>query len=688
MKSITIQDKVYDKMRLTAFESIVGDVFINAIPIDPSEMTVQTKKALSTYVKSAIESAGGFNLLEDAIDSTTNPFKRDLLTSIYNTCSTTAKRVSRRVALEAAAEKKPTKPLIKKADKSPVNEVVSLIRTASSEFRKTPKHRDTFNKYSRVITTFESEKNDKGVVVTVLKGDSSDFKYFGEFMKDILAYVNQKTEAVRTAVTIKSVLGDGEIIVSSTESKEAIESLLSAFEASDVPDDLASEMDTDKPDDNSEDLEKHLDGIKGYDDTDDDTTEAPVSTDPKDISLDARMTDDEYTEFISNKDSLDVSSISDIVNKKVIQTIQSEKEAYNKIADSNEKLKDALINDEQSNIDEEVVESVKENMLLLHMKNSSAKDHTSLFSKIQLKTIENLMMSNSVSFESVNAQTLTSVTVNDTFNIFAPLQKTFTECIKDAINLKAASESLSDDGDVEKYVTLGHAFATIIMTFIETLYTLNLMPVNTADVKDVVEKNNTVSKSIVTLSKDIDANATVAMELQERNINKTTNIATLEGTVRDLNMMKKKLADVGKNNIGVSESIVTKIDALITKAENKKTALESISTPDIGRFRQPHIDADKITINGLSKYFSKRNSDSISFKCIESADGAYVEVSAVKGNKPIYATSMALEGMSSALSIEDYVSGLIRGSSFKDITYDGVKPTLNVKSLRSTSVIK
>lgn len=100
---IAIQQMAYEKFLTQAFETVVSSTFISAIPLSDEEKG-SAMRELRKYSNSALEAAGGYNLLINAINTETNPHKKALLLDINEICVTTATEASKRFALEASGE--------------------------------------------------------------------------------------------------------------------------------------------------------------------------------------------------------------------------------------------------------------------------------------------------------------------------------------------------------------------------------------------------------------------------------------------------------------------------------------------------------------------------------------------------------------------------------------------------------
>lgn len=99
-----VEEQVYDKIRDNTFHAIVNRAFMGALPMDKSDLNKENVQELSRFSKSALEAAGGYSLLENAIENCTSPARRAFLEDIRMVCEESARMVATRVALEAGGE--------------------------------------------------------------------------------------------------------------------------------------------------------------------------------------------------------------------------------------------------------------------------------------------------------------------------------------------------------------------------------------------------------------------------------------------------------------------------------------------------------------------------------------------------------------------------------------------------------
>lgn len=100
-----LHDKVVDKFRNIAFNSIVSECFIGGLPIDSKHLDSTEADKLKDYMGNVLESLGGFGLLEKAIENATTEPQRDLLLNIYYVCDDVAQEAAKRVEEETDCKK-------------------------------------------------------------------------------------------------------------------------------------------------------------------------------------------------------------------------------------------------------------------------------------------------------------------------------------------------------------------------------------------------------------------------------------------------------------------------------------------------------------------------------------------------------------------------------------------------------
>lgn len=700
----------YCSMMNKTFENIVGRVFINSIPISSDELTPEVRRDLTKYAVSAVESAGGINLLTNAIINETNPQKKNFMLQMFSICDTASKEVSDRVALEATRNSTPK--TTAKTVKNQTSIAVVAVKESLKELMKRDDIKALFANNRNVKKCTKVSTSKSLTEVTVLSGSSEDIAKFKGFLKELNKLIPKKMPSGAGALSIKVDYNSGSILITpkNMTAKEARESAYYDFEfdpameaEDDVPDltekteeDLKNESDdaddsdeTENDDSDEKDTADDDEDDENKDDSDDDKkedkAESPALTvrSLQTANVDAKMTDAEYEKFSSNVDSLDISKISNIVNDKVVNAIADEKNNYHAMDDSNARLKDAILKDD-SVADDSAAESVMASILEIPKKKFQS-EYQSLFSKLQLMAVESIALNPGIDMSRPDTGILTDITVNSTFDTFcnAPAtEASLIDTLDKAMTMQSALEGADCDCDTEKFVALGTAFATIIMTLLETLHTMGFINPTTNDVKKIIDSDSTVAKSVASIKNDVDNKVDAALENNEKRINGYKSAGAVEAVLVNLGALKNKLIDATESGIDISFDTFTKVDALIEKARNKLTALENASsdiTYDISNDRRHEEDIMKA--NRIQKYVAARKPDRTDFICTENANGIGVDISCYANDKVIYHSAMALEGTHNGITAEDYTNLILSKSKFggmRGMRIRGKNKTINM----------
>lgn len=466
----TIIEAVGNKFLSNAFEAVVSTTFISALPLsDDDKRDRKTVNSLKAFAHKALESAGGYQLLIDAIENERNPSKLSLLKDLNSICYTTAIEAATRVAMEA---------------------------TSDEEF------------------------------------DEDDPNESEESLEDLKIDVDDTEEA---------------------------------DEASDTESNDAAEEPAEKP---GETKKKILKGKT-----------------LKELTLDARMTDQEYASLAKKAGNIDMADIADIVNDKITKAVNDEKKSYQQIDEANDRLKAALIERDDINEDEnpdEAKEAV-EGVYRLNFGNNAPREHKSLFSTLQASIAETLIATEATSFDELDVNLLTKVTCRTlphTFTETVSLSSAVEEALSTSIAVEGWSGSNCDD--VIKFASLT---SIIIMTFLETLNTMNIKIFDKDDIKCAVDRGAYNPANAACIAQNVDSCTKVALDAIRENIKKSNDISDLENAMEKTIEINDKLNEVAKKGHPVSskllasvESIQTEINARLAKvSKGYATATEAIS---------------------------------------------------------------------------------------------------------------
>ena len=238
----------------------------------------------------------------------------------------------------------------------------------------------------------------------------------------------------------------------------------------------------------------------------------------KDVVDNAALTEDEMKKFIAKGNDLSTSDVAEVIKEKVVDTIKSEKQAY----DENEALQKDIVQTlaetvEKSDIEKKMDEvdnqpqddTTLESWMDLHLGKNDPRHPVTFFSRLQDVCIENLMATESVAeledCDNISLESLLNVTIYKTLDCFDHNRISLDMTID---QLQKVCESLGEDSIDENKAACAAdkslVMTIIITTIMETLKTLRLFCPDMADIRKFVdtpvniERGNGDMKAIIT----------------------------------------------------------------------------------------------------------------------------------------------------------------------------------------------
>ena len=518
----------------------------------------------------------------------------------------------------------------------------------------------------------EADKSNP-MVTSVLKNYCSD-------ALESLGGYSLLENAIRTETNLSklSLLNDIRDTCMSVAKEAANEYSISYQKAMEAEEDVSEDDDADVPDDLM--IEEDEEDIADPQVDEDEMSEEPkrkilVGKTLEEIAIDSRLEDADYKKLAKKAESIDIPEISEIINKKVVDAINNEKESYEEIDRTNEKLKNALIENEDNAVenDDEAREAATR-IMDRQFGCFDNKEHKTLFSKLQLDATEMAMCSESAM---ISERLLKSVTYNDTLSAFSSTEETLGEAIESALNFKIANEC-ADPAIAAKAVKIGTMSAAIVLTFLETLNTLNLYKVSFDEAKQMVCKPPMIERAPAAVLDSINSKSAAIIDDQRRSIRAARDVNALESANYKLSLLKKDLTRATESGINISKEVLKNIDVLQETAMEKINRIDNNYTPASEAViinTKKAIESNVVTANQVAKYIAKRPSDHIFFRI---ANEGTVAVECFKNNKYVYGSTIKLQPVSEAVSAEKYIETLVKTSDLGKIEYLSGKPKMTV----------
>lgn len=489
-------------------------------------------------------------------------------------------------------------------------------------------------------------RNAGGIGLLMNAIESSDTK-----TKNFLTRIANECVAIGCEMSTDMILAD------------AVRSAIEAgVEDEGVPmDDMDEETD---PEDTT--LEDELGNLDNYSAS----PEMPPEFKNKDISeiqLDTKITEKELNALKQAAAKTDIDAVSNVISDKVSNVLQSEKVQRYKLNEEKERLKTAIMDNPANDVDDEnAAEAVMTRMLAVPTADLDTTVYTSLFSTLQRRAIESML-----AYENVNipvSEILTELTINNTFDIFKPMKKTFESVTERATFMSAAMEC-GDDAHMDDIMKKATTIATIVYTMLEMFNTTKLNSCTHMDVKHMVTKNAKNVAPTNDVANVVNSDYKRAIEENKRRIYKCTEASDVEAVKSKLINAKVNLMSAREFGIAIKDDVINQLSNVIDIADRRiaelnKPAEESVMLDRMTSARA----ADLGNLNLIASSIKYKNFDNIKFKCVESTDtSASFDVFADKGKENVYKTHLLVKGIE-GVELDKYIKFLVSKSKFNGMT--------------------
>ena len=485
------------------------------------------------------------------------------------------------------------------------------------------------------------------------------------------------TDAIESADPVTkrflSRISDECVAISTEMSKDMIlaDAVKSALEAEEPMDDNFEDddmMDEPEPEDTT--LTDEMDNL----DSMSAVPEMPKEFKNKDISeiqLDTRITEKELNALKTAANKTDLDDMAGIISDKVANVLQAEKVQRAKLTEEKERIKNAIMDNPSNEIsDDSAAEAAMDRILAVPMSKLGMTVYNTLFSTLQRRAIESVMAYGNTNIPV--ADILTELTINNTYDIFKPVKKTFESVITQASFMSAATEGCCDDEKMDDVISKATTFATIVYTMLEMLHTSKLHCCSPMDVRHMMTKNPKDVAPTNDVANVINRDYVRAVEENKRRIYKCTEAEDVEAIRAKLVDSKINIITAKESGMAINDDVLTQICGLIDIANQRiadlsKPAAESTVLDRMTTARA----ADLGNLNLIASSIKYKNFDNIRFKCVEAtgANGTF-NVFAESKNNCVYKTQLDVVGME-GVEPDKYIKFLVGQSRFNGMVKNG-----------------
>ena len=274
------------------------------------------------------------------------------------------------------------------------------------------------------------------------------------------------------------------------------------------------------------------------------------------------FTDSEKKRLTEKTNEINIKTISEIIKKKVVDTIKDEKEAY----DAALKLK----SDIKANLQDALGESAPslESYMDTVLQKGDPRDHISFFSRLQDTCMESLVQMETPeslqNSENVSLECLVNTTINSTLKSFDKNVLSLDDSLTILSKAIESVDLIPNDANKDAYAQKSLIMSVIITTIMETLKTMRLWTPSLAELKEFIDSPTASNTPAQNLGNKVhDELQNTKKMLANPNMNKDE----LSAALGCFNQMKAKIS-------GISEEVLPNKDSLIKEITEAATLIE------------------------------------------------------------------------------------------------------------------
>ena len=403
----------------------------------------------------------------------------------------------------------------------------------------------------------------------------------------------------------------------------------------------------------------------------------------------ANFTEEELRRFETATDDLTIDEVGEIVSEKVIATIKSEQEAYEKEKALDQHIDEMLEASDVNTGSEEAANSAKESFYQMTLGVDNPRHPISLFSKMNEVALESL----ACLYPEEAEKTISIRGIEDLISFYTlksyRREMGALESIERLINVDAAAINQNEFQEaalesLQNPACTQAAFvnATTAYTLMESLKTLNIFSPDKREIEAFINTSMTPASYGTHAVESFVSKAGELFKDLERNIRSTNTVDGLRDWRNQYSIIGEKLNAIGVASeafLNCKHQVLEMIDKAKEKIDTKITALEA-NAPELGHDQKIAFEQDLAAVNRLYALYGTRPNvvkATFTIDTFKRENADIVDVAFVTATESVQNRSLTLQGVTESVNQYEYVKKLIAGSKFKENNKTTILHTLS-----------
>ena len=347
----------------------------------------------------------------------------------------------------------------------------------------------------------------------------------------------------------------------------------------------------------------------------------------------AKLNSDETEKLVNASKKAGNEEVAKLVKDSMINVIKEEKSAYETAAKLREEVK-GVIKQENEELHEELAEDALESYFKLVLDPTDARDHISVFSRMQDVCMEAIMHSTEQIEKEIPYKTLEKITLESTFPYFDLSNRSLIDELNNALIIteSAGEESGECDMDEKRKKVAKTAFiCTIcIMTLLQTLKTMHLAKPALADVKNFVDEPTNIKKltniNLANIEDKVGSVVNDAKKAVALGAYNTIELSQAKESLEKARDILEKMV-VRESDMDAKTAIVSKINTALESLKEPKTEIKDTTGYFINRLREANLANLEHGVKLMSKRPDVTEVHVLVESCKECVDGLSLPIS-------------------------------------------------------------
>ena len=311
------------------------------------------------------------------------------------------------------------------------------------------------------------------------------------------------------------------------------------------------------------------------------------------IVAQAKLNSDETEKLVNASKKTGTDAVAKLVKDSMIDVIKEEKNAYETSAKLKAEVKEVIKQEGEALTAELSDDEALEAYFNLVLDPTDARDHISVFSRMQDVCMEAVLHSTETYEGEIPYNTLEKITLESTFPYFDLSNRSLTEELENALIVTESMDGECDMDEKKKKVAKTAFICTVcIMTLLQTLKSMHLAKPEISDIKNFVEEPTSIKKltniNLANIDDKVGSVVNDAKRVVAMGSYNTVELTQAKESLEKARTILEKMV-VSESDMAAKEGIVSKINKALESFKEPKSEIKDTTGYFTNRLREENL---------------------------------------------------------------------------------------------------